>query len=709
MKKFLLILFLFFVGTSHGSAFNYFHRYQDPGFNSFGSTGIIQMPSARFHNAGSVAISYQDFQPYTRLAMVGYPFKRMEAIYHYTDISDRLYSSVKEFSGNQTYKDKGFDIKIMLFEESKYAPQIALGLRDIAGTGFFSSEYLVASKRINNFDFSLGIGWGQLTKNSLSNPLADLDSRFKSRSIESDPFGGKITSTNLFRGEDSGIFFGFEYYPHFFKNLRLLFELDATDYNKEGLSFQKQDSKYNFGASYSLNEQLKLYVSQVRGNTLKLGFSLKLNLANKNNVTKKIDRPAVLKNQEAIKIVTEDEKYLYRATLLYLQENKIFPQKVDIDKNKISLTFNQNTYINHPMAIGRTVDILNQISPSKIDTFEVIPENAGFNFTGISIARPTYEVNKGSRDFNTLENEISYILKTKNEIEDFAFKPEGRYPVHYYSLGPSIQSHIGGPDRFFVGGMHLRFDSNLIISRKVTLQSIIRRGLVTSFDILKQPSDSIIPKVRTDIIEYLKQGSDESIARMQLNINHQFSKNIYSKLSLGIFEEMFAGFGGELLYRKFESNWGVGAELYRVRQREFDQKFDFRQYETTTGHVTFYIKEPRSGILAKIIGGRYLAEDSGITIDLSRTFKSGFTMGGFFSLTDISSAEFGEGSFDKGFYINIPLQSFFSNHRHGFTAFGLRPLTRDGAARVIVGGDLWGLTGAGSKYNYSNNFEEFYD
>ena len=44
-----------------------------------------------------------------------------------------------------------------------------------------------------------------------------------------------------------------------------------------------------------------------------------------------------------------------------------------------------------------------------------------------------------------------------------------------------------------------------------------------------------------------------------------------------------------------------------------------------------------------------LAGDKGVTLDLSRRFKSGFTMGVFATKTNLSAEEFGEGSFDKGF------------------------------------------------------------
>ena len=65
-------------------------------------------------------------------------------------------------------------------------------------------------------------------------------------------------------------------------------------------------------------------------------------------------------------------------------------------------------------------------------------------------------------------------------------------------------------------------------------------------------------------------------------------------------------------------------------------------------------------VLFHLRGGRYLAEDSGFTFNVSRDFKSGLNMGVFFSLTDISKAEFGEGSFDKGFYFSLPVDLFFN-------------------------------------------------
>ena len=40
--------------------------------------------------------------------------------------------------------------------------RISLGFRDLMGTGLFDSEYIVGSKRVGPFDFTLGMGWGNM-------------------------------------------------------------------------------------------------------------------------------------------------------------------------------------------------------------------------------------------------------------------------------------------------------------------------------------------------------------------------------------------------------------------------------------------------------------------------------------------------------------------------------------------------------------------
>ena len=146
-----------------------------------------------------------------------------------------------------------------------------------------------------------------------------------------------------------------------------------------------------------------------------------------------------------------------------------------------------------------------------------------------------------------------------------------------------------------------------------------------------------------------------------------------------------------------------------MKQRQYDQRLKFRDYETTTGFINFNYFEPNSKVQVKLKGGRFLAEDSGLYVDLSRRFKSGLRMGVYAAKTDISRAEFGEGSFDKGFYFFIPIESFFTNYSKGATGFGLRPVTRDGAAVLFHGHDLFGITDQGSSHSILRDWDDLYD
>ena len=108
----------------------------------------------------------------------------------------------------------------------------------------------------------------------------------------------------------------------------------------------------------------------------------------------------------------------------------------------------------------------------------------------------------------------------------------------------------------------------------------------------------------------------------------------------------------------------MGLSAHKVKQRDYDQLFSFRDYSTITGHLGVYFDLPYQ-IRSQLLVGKYLAGDKGATIDLSRRFNSGFTMGVFATKTNLSAEEFGEGSFDKGFYISVPTQLFYSDFRSG--------------------------------------------
>ena len=82
--------------------------------------------------------------------------------------------------------------------------------------------------------------------------------------------------------------------------------------------------------------------------------------------------------------------------------------------------------------------------------------------------------------------------------------------------------------------------------------------------------------------------------------------------------------------------------------------------------------------------GEYLAGDEGLTVELSRSFKNGTQFGIFASFTDVSSEQFGEGSFDKGIFFNIPIYGNLINYTW-------RPLTKDPGAKLNRRNTLYNL------------------
>ena len=165
---------------------------------------------------------------------------------------------------------------------------------------------------------------------------------------------------------------------------------------------------------------------------------------------------------------------------------------------------------------------------------------------------------------------------------------------------------------------------------------------------------------------------------------------MYARATAGVFETMFSGVGYEFLYKPYDSNLAIGWVEHKVRQRAFDGSLDLMDYEVTTSHINAYYYEPYTGFQLHVSNGKYLAGDRGTTYKLSRRLKTGYTVGAYWSQSSVSWDDFGEGSFDKGIFFQIPLEYFYSYNRSGLLNFGIQPMTRDGQAKLGDGMMLYG-------------------
>lgn len=59
-----------------------------------------------------------------------------------------------------------------------------------------------------------------------------------------------------------------------------------------------------------------------------------------------------------------------------------------------------------------------------------------------------------------------------------------------------------------------------------------------------------------------------------------------------------------------------------------------------------------------------------------------YEVDGYVTLTDIPLSQFGEGSFDKGIYLMMPMDLLTGESEQSKRYFEIRPITRDGGARL---------------------------
>ena len=656
-------------------------------------------PNALMNNSGELSFSVSDSDLFTLTGITASPFNWFEATYYYVNIKDVYWGS------KLGYLDKGFNAKFRLIDGSKYKylPSLAIGLNDLAGTGLFSSEYIVATKDFDFMKFTLGLGYGALANNkTIKNPLSIIGERFtrrQSSSIENIYDVGSFSYQEWFTGEAS-IFGGMEIYVPKIKGLKLILETNNYDFSLSGCAggclnadLRKTKSNFNYAVNYRVNDNLTISFNNVNKEQHTLSFRLGLNISGNDNYVK-TDSPevAVLKNK--------DKLSFYRSVKDNLNNNNLFLQEAEYRNKHISITIAQSKYINQVRAAEEAANIILKTDPSMsndIESFSITSINSGLGINKLIFSK------NDLKNKNRIPNETILIEKVASkDLYNNEYLPKLVFPIIANSFTPQGLHHIGSPERFYYGGLALKIDTSVLFSRKLSLESNFNLNIYNEFDRKINKPDSALPHVRSEVVRYLQE-SENYFSKLQLNYNDEFIDDFYYRLSGGIYENMFAGIGGELLYSPFEKDFAFGVNIYKVRQRDYDQLFNFLDYETTTGHFNFYYTEPRSKITAHISYGRYLAKDDGYTIDFSRGFRNGSTIGAFFTITDVPRELFGEGSFDKGFYFKIPINLFTKDDRVGGFSWAMRPLTRDGGQKLEDTGNLYGLI-YGSKYNEIKSF-----
>ena len=148
-----------------------------------------------------------------------------------------------------------------------------------------------------------------------------------------------------------------------------------------------------------------------------------------------------------------------------------------------------------------------------------------------------------------------------------------------------------------------------------------------------------------------------------------------------------------------------------VKAREFRQLFGFREVlgmPSINGHLTGYWNTGYYYYNSKVSLGKYLAGDKGATLTVSRDFPNGWKVGGFLTLTDAPFAAFGEGSFDKGIFLRLPINSLVPYETNSFVEERIRPIQGDGGQQIILPIRLYDLIKDKNKRDLDNSWSKIW-
>ncbi len=660
-----------------------------PSQSDFGGVGLLQTPTARMSREGELSFNYRDNNQYRFYSGSIQLFPWLETTLRYTDVRTRKYSSVEAFSGNQTYKDKAFDVKLRLWQEGYWLPEVSLGARDIGGTGLFDGEYLVASKAWGPFDFSLGIGWGYLgTSGNIKNPLCSYDEKYCTRDTSYKQAGSTDTS-QMFRGP-TALFGGVEYQTPW-NPLRLKLEYEGNNYQQDYAGKLPQRSKVNVGAIYRITDWADINLSYERGNTWMFGFTLRNNFNDLRPAYSDAPRPKYQPQpQDAI---LQHAVVANQLTLLKYNAGFADPQ-IQVKGDTLYVTGQQVKYRNTQEGIERANRIIMNDLPDGIRTIRVTENSLNMPIvtteTDVASLKRHLEGEPLGQDTELVQKRVTPIVPDSTEQGWYIDKSS--FDFH---IDPVLNQSFGGPESFYMYQVGVMATADWWWTDHLLTTGSLFANVANNYDKFSYTSsDSALPRVRTRVREYVQ--NDYYVNNMQANYMHYLGNNFYGQVYAGYLETMFGGAGAELLWRPVDSHWAFGIDGNYVKQRDWRSPQDmmkFTDYSVKTGHFTAYWTPWfADDVLIKASAGQYLAGDKGVTLDVSKHFDSGVVIGAYATKTNVSAAQYGEGQFTKGVYISVPLDLFTTGPTRSRAAVGWTPLTRDGGQKLGRKFELYDMT-----------------
>ncbi len=402
-----------------------------------------------------------------------------------------------------------------------------------------------------------------------------------------------------------------------------------------------------------------------------------------------------------------DQAAFERALRADMDKQSIYLDAVSLGTSELWVYYDNGHYEAESEAAGRIARLLMADAPPSVEIFHLIATISGLPAQEITIARSALE--RVTLAHGTASGLGNAITLSAPPLDNPALDHAARsiYPYAYWSLDPKLTEHVFDPDKPLMFMVYADAGAGVRLTPELTVGIELTANIWNDYTFTRS-AGSALPHVRTDLLQYLKQGQN-GIANLSLTYRTRLARDVFAEAKAGYLEDMFMGAGGQVLWRPEDSRFSIGVDAYQVWKRDFNRLFGWQDYNVLTGHASIYYRSPWYGLNFNLHAGRYLAGDYGATFEVTRRFSTGVEIGAFATFTNVPFSKFGEGSFDKGITLHIPFEWGLPLYSQSAYDLHLSSLTRDGGQRLAGDDSLYQDTRRTSYGETAQDFDDLID
>lgn len=659
----------------------------DKDYNSaanWGGTGLLEIPTARVLDYGKYRVGATDVNPYRYYFGALAPLKNLELQGTITEIKGTKAVGDSYWAGYGNYKDKAAGIKYQLIEESKWLPAVSLGIYDPHGTRLYASQYVVASKQIYPFDFTVGFGNGRFGKK----PLESI----------SEESGGSTVKIEMFTSpkewlSDSQFFYGIqfalnekfsamaEYAPIKYEKLKE----PAVKYYKNGVK-----SHYNYAVKYSPFKWLDIKGSFQRGEEVGIQLAVKFDIGEP--MIPIYHKPYV--EPENVKSLSLEERIIRALT-----EVGFIDISLDISKYALWIELENNRYFYTDDAIKMLMNTLDEILPESIEYYNVTFTNNRIPMLSFEIERGFY---KDYLDEKISKEELYSMMNFNTDLLKVRYGHKTAMNNLIYGIKPSFGTYLNDPSGFFKYRLGLRGWLGYKVFEGGTILGSLETFPINNISTINKPLS--IP-VRSDISDY--RDNKVWLGSLMYDKIDKFPGNIFTRYSFGYLETEYAGLDMEVARPFMNGKIFVGLNSSITKKRDSENYFRIKKDAEKEYYRTLFFNTrfnfPSNEIYVDLQNGYFLAGDKGTKITVSKVIR-GVVLSAWYSYTktDVFKDNVNRNYHDKGISVSIPLRIFKGADSKTAYSFSLSPWTRDVAQDIAHHNPLFDYIGKETKIILDN-------